>query len=395
MKSKTIFRTFLAPLAALALLASCIGNDTPSPGEGPEDEPEGPEQPDYTFIFKRGDDDYFCYRIPAIVKTTEGTLLAFAEARLDNCDDEGEIDLVVKRSTDDGKTWSDMSVIWHDEGNTCGNPAPVVDQSTGRIHLLMTWNLGEDAIGDINSGRSKDTRRVYATWSDDDGLTWEEPREITDQVKDPRWGWYATGPCHGIQLAQGQYAGRLVVPCDNIELRNLGGRGYSHIIFSDDGGQTWELGGVTPQHASLNPNESTVAELSNGDLLLNCRCGENNNLRVTSRSFDGGQTLTPIETAYGFVDPVCQGSILNAVMGGEYTLFFSNPASVERTNMTIKMSTDDGSSWPRIYQVWDGPSGYSDLVQISDDKVGILYEAGETRYSEGIAFEAVDVDDFM
>jgi sialidase-1 len=396
-KIKFIIWPVIAVLAT-GIAIGCIGNDAPSPADNPNVPapvvpPEGSTT--YSFIYKKKENGYACFRIPAIVKTKANTLLAFAEARLTGCGDEGNIDLVVKRSSDNGKTWSNMQVIWHDQGNTCGNPAPVVDQNTGKIHLLMTWNLGTDAIGTINDGTSADTRRVYVTSSSDDGVTWAVPKEITTDVKKPEWGWYATGPCHGIQLTKGDYAGRLVIPCDNIELKSKGGRGHAHLIYSDDAGATWKLGGVTPYHSQLNPNESAVAELSNGHLLLNCRCSNNNNLRVISKSEDGGHSLSAIETAYGFIDPVCQGSLLSGTIGGQHTLFFSNPASTTRTNMTLKMSTDNGATWSKRYVVHTGPSGYSDIVLLSDTQIGVFFEAGAASdYRDGIAFQAVNIIDF-
>jgi sialidase-1 len=381
-------------LTGFLTMAGCIGDDTPSPGVGPQPPSPTPEDPPAdVVVYKKNEQSYNCFRIPAIIKTKAGTLLAFAEGRRTSCGDEGEIDLVVKRSSDEGRTWSDLQVIWHDAGNTCGNPAPVVDQSNGKIHLLMTWNLGTDAIGTINNGTSTDTRRVYVTSSSDDGVTWAAPVEITTAVKKTEWGWYATGPCHGIQLEKGDHAGRLVIPCDDIELNARGGKGHAHLIYSNDGGATWALGGVTPTH-TLNPNESAVAELSDGRLLLNCRCSNNNNLRVISKSADGGLTLSTIEIAYGFIDPVCQGSLLSANVSGTHTLFFSNPASATRTNMTLKMSTDDGATWPKVYNVHAGPSGYSDIVMVSGAQIGVLFEKGTSAYNETIAFKVINVVDF-
>lgn len=392
MKLKTIANLFAVIFLFTRLTIACSGDDSPSPGEGPT--PPEKEDPLYAHIYEKGEKGYNCFRIPAIIKTGKGTLLAFAEGRMGNCNDEGEIDLVVKRSADNGKTWSALSVIWHDAGNTCGNPAPVIDQATGKIHLLMTWNLGTDAIGTINDGTAKDTRRVYVTNSTDDGVTWAAPAEITGDVKKKEWGWYATGPCHGIQLTKGPNAGRLVIPCDNIELRSAGGKGHAHLIYSDDAGATWKLGGVTPTHSSLNPNECAVAELSDGRLLVNARCSNNNNLRVIATSSDGGLTLSSVTVAFGFVDPVCQGSILSADIKSVRTLFFSNAASTKRENMTLKMSADDGTTWPKLYNVYVGPSGYSDIVMLSETQIAVLFEAGKTDYREGIAYKIVNLTDF-
>lgn len=348
-----------------------------------------------TVLFAKGTNNYSCFRIPAIVKSTKGTLLAFAEGRKNDCGDNGDIDMVLKRSTDNGKTWGNLQIIWSDGTNTCGNPSPVVDQSTGRIYLLMSWNLGSDDIGPIDAGTSTDTRRAYVTHSDDDGLTWSTPVEITSSVKKPEWGWYATGPCHGIQLtSKGAYAGRLVIPCDNIELSSAGGNGHSHVIYSDDHGATWKLGGITPD-ASVSSNESTVAELSNGNLMLNMRCKNNNYRRIISKSLDGGSSWNGLSTDYALVDPSCQGSLLAADISGVHTLFFSNAASSSRTNMTIKMSKDDGTSWAKSYQVYSGPSAYSDIAMISDQIIAILFETGNSSPYEGITFETIQLKDFL
>ncbi|MEQ9438706.1 MAG: sialidase family protein [Cyclobacteriaceae bacterium] len=338
------------------------------------------------YIFESGTEGYRCFRIPAIVKTQKGTLLAFAEGRKNNCSDEEDIDLVLKRSTDQGKTWSKLMIVWSDAENTCGNPSPVVDQQTGKVHLLMNWNLGEDDIGKISRGTSSDTRRVYYTASTDDGLSWENPREITESVKKPEWGWYATGPVHGIQLQQGQYQGRLLIPCDYIET-GPDRKGYSHVIWSDDGGANWVLGGVTPQPGV---NESTVAERLDGSLLLNMRSHEG--VRMVATSDDGGATWTNMQGDSQLVEPTCQGSLLSIQAAGESGLLFSNPASQKRERLTLKMSTDGGEYWEKEYEVHQGPSAYSDIVQLTEKTVGVLYEGGQKRPYEGIAFEIIPLE---
>jgi sialidase-1 len=174
---------FSSVLLCCALYCKANNPDTTIPGAKP-----------LPYIFSNGTNGYSCYRIPAIVRTKNGTLLAFAEARKKNCKDEGDIDLVLKRSSDNGKTWGAQIMVWDDGDNTCGNPAPVVDQRTGAIHLLMTWNKGEDHIREINQGTSVDTRRVYVTQSSDDGIHWAAAREITAAVKRDNWDGTLPGP---------------------------------------------------------------------------------------------------------------------------------------------------------------------------------------------------------
>ncbi|QCX38072.1 exo-alpha-sialidase [Aureibaculum algae] len=242
------------------------------------------------YLFKSDSEDYKCFRIPAIVTTKVGTLLAFAEARKKGCSDTGNIDLVMKRSEDNGQTWSNLMVIWDDGNNVCGNPAPVVDKMTGAVHLLSTWNLGEDHEREIIAGKSKDTRRIFSFNSIDDGKSWSMPKEITKSVKKQDWTWYATGPVHGIQLEYGKNKGRLIIPSDHIE----GGskKYYSHIIYSDDHGMTWQLGGRTNQDQV---NECTVVELSDGNLMLNMRnYDRTQKARKIAISKDGGASWEDI-----------------------------------------------------------------------------------------------------
>ena len=257
--------------------------------------------------------------------------------------------------------------------------------------IIPVLQLGSsvDGISEINAGTGIDTRRVFVCESTDDGLTWSNPQEITSTTKETTWGWYATGPCHGIQLTKGPNKGRLVIPCDYISLKNAGGTGGAHIIYSDDNGATWKLGGKTTKG-----NESTVAELSDGNLLLNIRISNNNNFRVVSTSSDSGLTWTsPTNTL--LVDPVCQGSMVSGTLAdGRWVVFFSNPSSVERENMMVKMSLDDGTTWSKTYSVYTGKAGYSDLVYLSNEYLGLLYEAGSGNYNEGIAYRKISISSF-
>ena len=144
-------------------------------------------------LFTSGTEGYDTYRIPAFITTKTGTLLAFCEGRKDSQQDSGDIDLLLKRSGDGGKTWSKQTLIWDDGENVCGNPCPVVDQETGTIWLFMTWNKGSDNEVTIDLGLSQDSRRVFISSSKDDGLTWSKPVDITTSIKSRWWRWYATG----------------------------------------------------------------------------------------------------------------------------------------------------------------------------------------------------------
>lgn len=333
------------------------------------------------YIFKSATDGYSTFRIPAIVTTNSGKIIAFAEGRVNSSSDTGDIDLVMRSSEDGGKTWSPLKIIWNDGNNVCGNPAPVVDRETGEIHLLMTWNLGEDHEKDIIDEKSKNTRRVFVSSSTDEGENWTSPKEITLSVKKENWTWYATGPCHGIQLKYGENKGRLVIPCDHIEAGNK--KYYSHIIYSDDNGKNWQLGGTTPQDQV---NECTVAELPDGKLILNMRnYDRTQKSRKISFSHDAGLNWSAIQPDTALIEPICQASML--FTEENETLWFLNPASESsRTNMTLKSSNDSGKTWQTVKVLNSGASAYSDLTLIDKNTLGCLYEGGIFNPYEGIVF---------
>lgn len=334
-----------------------------------EDAP--PLEPDFErHVFVAGSEGYASYRIPAIIASPKGALLAFCEGRVDGRGDAGNIDLVLKRSEDGGRTWSELAVVWDDEGNTCGNPAPVVDESTGRIWLPMTWNRGDDHERDITAGTSKDTRRVFVTYSDDDGRTWAEPREITGTAKDPAWTWYATGPCNAIQLKHGKHAGRMVVPCDHKVTVDGEVVFRSHALYSDDHGRTWKRGEPTDPLT----NECSVVELEDGRLLLNMRSYAGRNRRAIATSTDGGETWSDVTLDDALIEPVCQGSLITYDTDAGQLLVFSNPASMKREKMTVRVSRDGGKTWPIAGLVHGGSAAYSNLVPRPDGKAGLLYE---------------------
>ena len=341
-------------------------------------------------IYKNNEEGYKCFRIPALITTAKGSLLAFAEGRKNNCGDAGDIDLVLKRSEDGGKTWSELQVVWNDSTNTCGNPAPVVDQKTGNIILLSTWNLGSDHEKDIINGSSKDTRRVFVLSSTDEGRTWSGAKEITKNVKRDDWTWYATGPGRGIQLSKGKHKGRLVIPSNHVVAATK--KNYSHVIYSDDLGSTWNLGGITPQDSV---NESTVAELSNGRLMLNMRNASKSRHRQIAISKNAGKSWSAIYPDSTLIEPVCEGNLIQYKFPGKKEcLLFSNPASTSsRTQMTIRISYDNGKTWPFKKLVHEGPSAYSCLTVLPNGNLGFFYEAGYQKPYEGIVYEEINLAD--
>ena len=331
-------------------------------------------------VFVSGNEGYACFRIPAIVKLFDGSLLALAEGRKAGCSDTGDIDLVSKRSSDGGNTWSTLQLIWDDGENTCGNPVPIIDQNNQRLHLLSTWNLGSDHEREIIAGTSTDTRRIYYLYSDDGGLSWSVPEEITSQVKLPDWTWYATGPGSGIQLQLGKDAGRLMAGCDHIEANSK--KYYSHVIYSDDSGTTWKLGGSSPNDQV---NECEVAETTDGQLILNMRnYDRKQKTRQIAISRDGGLSWIHQHHDSTLIEPICQASLHRH----DHYLLFSNPASSEkRTHMTVRSSLDNGKTWTTQTLLHNGPSAYSDLVSLDAHIVGCLFESGENSPYEKIIFQ--------
>ncbi|MDO4557850.1 MAG: sialidase family protein [Planctomycetia bacterium] len=341
-------------------------------------------KPESSVPFSAGMDDYSTYRIPSISEAPDGTLLALAEGRRYSASDTGDIDLVLRRSHDGGRTWEPMRVLWDDAGNTCGNPCPVVD-SMGTIHLLMTWNRGDDVESRIIAGESHDIRRIFVMRSSDQGETWSEPIEISETTRKSDWTWYATGPGVGIRLENGPHAGRLVIPCDHVERDTKAMR--SHVIISDDHGLTWRIGGTAPEPGV---NECEVAELPDGSLLLNMRNYDRSEpSRQISRSVDGGLTWIDQRHDAVLIEPICQASFRRVGTEGEnaMTYLFSNPASEKkRERMTIRMSTDGAKTWKYSRKIDDRPAAYSCLVALQDGTFGCLYETGDRTAYETITF---------
>ncbi|MFO0948244.1 MAG: sialidase family protein [Planctomycetota bacterium] len=334
---------------------------------------DAPTQAD---VFVAGTEGFHTFRIPAIIATKSGTLLAFAEGRRKSASDTGDIDLVLRRSTDGGKTWGELKVIHDDGENTIGNPCPVIDRDTGVVWLLLTGNLGKENEAAISKGASKLSRRVYVSKSDDDGVTWSPRKDVTASTKAPNWTWYATGPGNGIQMA----GGRMVIPCDHNVLPSNTRR--SHVIYSDDHGENWVRGGVVGDHT----NECQVVALGPETLLINMRSYAGKNLRAVATSSDKGISWSPVQLHPELIEPVCQASLIS-IPDAETSnpiLLFSNPASTKRDTLTVRASFDLGASWPFSKVLESGPSAYSSLVSLPGGEIGCLYERGDKRPYDAI-----------
>jgi sialidase-1 len=333
-------------------------------------------------VFQRGEGGYHTFRIPAIVQANNGTLLAFAEGRVNSGSDFGNIDVVLKRSSDGGKTWGPLQLIHSNGTAESGNPAPVVVRSTGNIILPFTID------------RTTPQVRI----STDSGATWSSAIDISPTARLATWDHYAFGPNHGIQLERGPNAGRLVIPGNHTILNqplNPAGR-EAHVVYSDDGGLSWQVGGILKNTSgAINPNESTVVELVDGRIYMNSRNqGGDERYRLFGYSSDSGLTFPqPAQIEYQLVDPQVQGSLerYSAVDKGDAQnrILFSNPATATlglRRRMTVKSSFDETATWNDGKMIHRGFSAYSDLVALNNGAVGLLYEHGLAGNYERIQF---------
>jgi sialidase-1 len=347
-------------------------------------------------IFRASQDPggYACFRIPAVVQTAQGTLLAFAEGRHRTCGDAGDIDIVLKRSTDGGRTWGPLQVVSNGAGDTHGNPAPIVDRTTGRILLPQTHN---PASADGTSCAVPCNRRPHLQHSDDDGRTWSRPRDLSAQIMPSNWNsWYATGPVHGIQLTGGSRPGRLVFGV-NAETWN-GSRvtvNHAALIVSDNGGNTWRRGATdswpiaTDGTFHQKPSELTLTERPDGVILVSGREQDGTDLGHRTQTFsrDAGDSFTarfrPLPDLY---TPQVQGSTLQ--LGGRMLLSCPGDPDRRRT-MMIRSSYDGGNTWESVDRgtvVTQDWSGYSDMVRIGGDVVGLMYEGGTVDARDEIRF---------
>lgn len=369
-------------LRALLLFASLFAADTLGANDTPLQK---------TDIFSAGSDGYFSYRIPALIATPKGTLLAFCEGRKTSRSDDGDIDMLLRRSTDNGRTWLPTQLV-HEEGGDAtikfGNPCPVVDAETGTIWLVMNRSSG------AKSGE-RTACDIFIMSSSDEGKTWSKPRDISKDVKRPGWKHYAEGPGIGIQLRHGPHKGRLIVPANYRDSFSNRDPSYSHIMYSDDHGKSWKLGGIVGPHT----NECQLAEIIEGGkpgLLMNMRnhwgrAGkpERSGKRLVSRSFDGGMTWSEAVVDETLIEPTCQASLLRYSFHGDNSdsvLLFSNPASKRRDNMTVRLSYDEGRSWPLSRTIDTGSAAYSSLARLGDGRVGIVYERDNYKHLTFAAF---------
>jgi sialidase-1 len=332
-----------------------------------------------TNIFTSGADGYAYYRIPSIVQANNGTLLAFAEGRKNDRSDSGDIDLVLRRSYDNGQTWDAMQIVWSNSTGVAGNPCPIVDQTTGDILLVSNHQTPGATQTTIRDGTFGE-RTYHVQRSSDSGATWTDPVRIaaTDALS-PRW--MAGGPNHGIQLVRGDHPGRLVLS-GNHSVGADYDTNRAHVIYSDDGGTTWSVGAVSGYSTDIYVSETAPVELLDGSLYFTTR--DQNGPSVGNRAYatsqDAGESFAgPFQIDSTAVAPVCQGSILrySSTDQGDSRnrVIQSYPySSSARENIMVRSSFNEAATWNSGRVIYEGSSAYSDLVRTANDRIGLLYE---------------------
>jgi sialidase-1 len=318
---------------------------------------------------------YPTYRIPSVITTRRGTLLAFSEGRQGK-GDHTENDIVLRRSGDLGHTWDAMRRLASDRPNVLVNPTALEDRDTGRIWLMYQRYPEAAREREVVPGLEGDRIcRSFVIHSDDDGRSWSEPRETTRLVKRPQVATsLASGPGVGIQLRRAPHRGRLVVPFN----QGPPGAWKVYAAYSDDHGKSWRYGETAADSAAGFGNEVQIVELADGGVMLNARNQSGNHLRKVARSGDGGRSWSPLVDDPELVDPECQGTILrysDPLDGRRNRILFANPASATaRVNGTVRLSYDEGKSWPVSRTVHPGSFAYSCLTVLRDGTIGLLYE---------------------
>lgn len=376
----TLAGVVLSMLAGPASAEAVSTGTSTAAGESQTSEPYVDEQ----VLYQRGDFGYACFRIPAVVRAKNGMILAFAEGRVKDCGDDEDIDLVLRRSADGGRTWGPLQVVSEGNGETHGNPVPIVDRTTGRVVVVSTHNGPEPC----SNGCDRDP---WVQFSDDNGATWSAAREMTEG-KRPEWNfWYATGPMHGIQLQRGAHAGRLVVGASFESWDRVGKHVYgTHLLYSDDSGVTWNIGAETfRDDGGIIAQEVTVVELTDGRIYASAReRGTDPGNRAYAISSDGGETWdAPFRTMPALATTDVQGSLLRF---SDDRILFSSPLHPSaREALGIRSSYDEG----RSFETWNegkvfywGPTAYSDMLRLDGDEAALMYEAGAVSPYETIRF---------
>jgi sialidase-1 len=325
-----------------------------------------------TAPFVGGQGGYAVYRIPSLVVTKAGTLLAFAEGRK-GIGDQSQNQLVCRRSVEGGRAWGPVDLVAEDPGHgALNNPTAVVLRDTGRVLLAFQKYPRGTREANVKPGLSgESTCLSYVTTSDDDGQTWAPPVDVTAQVKRPTVATsVASGPGIGIQLRAGPHAGRVLIPFN----QGPPGHWQLYAAYSDDGGHSWKYGDLAPSGTDGRGNEVQMVELSDGRVMLNSRPSSGKRDRKVAVSADGGQTWSELRDDPTLPDSQCQGSIIRDDAPGGGLLFVNPGVRKGRLNGTVRLSTDDGATWSASRLLVPGDFAYSCLAVLPDGSVACLYE---------------------
>lgn len=337
-----------------------------------------------TEVFTAGMNGFVSIRIPSVLVSKSRVLLAFAEGRAAD-QDQAFNKIILRRSFDQGVSWSEVKTIAHDQNAALNNPCAVLEEKSGVIFLTYQSYPGtlSERSGQIETGY--DGNKIVRCWlmsSTDDGESWSVPQEITRNTKrENSVTTIASGPGIGIQLTEGRHKGRLVFPFNEGPF----GSWNIYCVYSDDRGMSWNMGEVAPNGSievngkrTSQVNECQVVELDDGRLMMNSRRWGGAKVRKSSLSEDGGQTWGPVVDVPELKDPSCMGSIIRCKHPEESKpslLLFSGPNSDKRSKGTIFVSEDQGKTWGKSKVIEPGLFAYSCLVELPDSSVGCLYEA--------------------
>lgn len=318
------------------------------------------------------------WRIPALERLSDGTLVAAYDRRNEDSSDlPGDLDVMVRRSTDDGQTWSTPEAVAdYDGGAGAGDPSLLYDREADRLFLFHAF--GPDGVGFHNSGsgNANDSDSILHTdysYSDDGGATWQH-RRITEDVKDPAWLGIFASSGTGIQLSNGRLVQQYAY--------DSGDGIYAVSAYSDDHGATWQTG----EPVGPGMDENKTVELADGRLMMNSRTAEGP-YRKVAYSEDGGETYSEPVPERTLVDPGNNGAITRYDPGAapgsteaEQLLFTNTAHATSRQNLTVRMSCDSGQTWPISKSVDEGAAAYSTIVPLGEGEFGVLYERGDIEH---------------
>lgn len=374
-------RTSVLLLRIIAIAAMLAAFPKPVRAQGAEPVP-AVEILTMSDVFGLGEGGYPQVRIPSVVVTPAGTVLAFAEAR--QAGDHSENDIVLKRSMDSGVTWQPLQLIAEMGGDSLNDPCAVALPETGRVLLMYqrypkgyhTHKMAHTEPAEPGYGGPRNTQ-TFLTRSTDDGLTWSAPEDITRSVRRPD-AISVGSPGVGIQLEHGPHKGRILLPL--YEVMPPTGRRlqcYNCAVISDDGGVSWRLGARVPEAGPKGEaDECQLVELSDGTVVMSARQADGK-FRKGTRSRDGGETWEPRQDAPDLVAPPCMGSILRTAATGETGVLLAsvpNTLDGKRENGTLFVSWDGGKTWPEKRVLYPGEFAYSCLTNMPGGRIGCLFE---------------------